>query len=61
MSSQRLVEEYLARARELENYAQRMEQTPPSHLLSLRRSDPRLLRNEAAWWRTFARSLAKAG
>ena len=61
MTNQRSIEGYLARARELEDHAQRLEQDPPSIRLSPRWRDAEFLRREAAWWRGYAQYLAKAG
>ena len=44
MSNQRLVETYLARARELEDHAQRVEQNPPLIHMSPRWRDTAFLR-----------------
>jgi hypothetical protein len=60
MSNQRLAETYLARARELEDHAQRVEQNPPSVHMSPRWRDTAFLRREAMWWRAYAQDLAKA-
>ena len=59
MSNQSLAETYLARARELEAYARREVQNPPSIRLSPRWRDTAFLRSEAAWWRAHAQALAK--
>ncbi len=60
MTNQRLAETYLARARELEDYAQRVEKNPPSIHVSPRWRDTVFLRREAAWWRAHAQALAEA-
>ncbi len=60
MSNQRLIETYLARARELEDHALRVEQNPPSIRSSPRWRDTAFLRREAAWWRAIARNLIEA-
>ena len=60
MTNHRLIEDYLARARELEDYVQRLEQGPPSIRVSPRWRDAEFLRREAAWWRGHAQHLAKA-
>jgi hypothetical protein len=60
MTNQRLAETYLARARELEDFAQRVEQTSPSIRLSPRWRDTKFLRREAASWRAHAQALAPA-
>jgi hypothetical protein len=60
MSNQRLTEAYLARAQDLEDHAQRLDQSPPSIQLSPRRRDAGFLRREAMWWRAYAQDLAKA-
>jgi hypothetical protein len=60
MTSQRLAETYLARARELEDHAQRVERNPPSIRMSPRWRDTTFLRREAAWWRAHAQALAEA-
>lgn len=60
MSSQRLAETYLARARELEDYAKRVEQNPPAHHTSPRWRDTAFLRREAAWWRAHAQAVVEA-
>ena len=59
MTNQRFAETYLARARELEDYAQRVEKNPPSIRMSPRWRDMAFLRREAAWWRAHARALAE--
>jgi len=59
MSNQLLAESYLARAQELENCAQRVEQNPPSFRMSPRWCDTAFLRREAVWWRAYAQALAK--
>ena len=61
MTNQRLAETYLARARELEECAQRVEQNPVPMRTSPRWRDIAFLRREAAWWRAHALSLAEAG
>ena len=60
MTNQRLAETYLARARELETCAQRVEENPPSSRISPRWRDTTFLRREAAWWRAYAQALAEA-
>jgi hypothetical protein len=60
VSNQRLIETYLARARELEDHALRVEQNPPSIRSSPRWRDTAFLRREAAWWRAIARNLIEA-
>jgi len=60
MTNQRLAETYLARARELEECAQRVERNPASIRTSPRWSDIAFLRREAAWWRAHAQALAEA-
>jgi len=60
MTNQRLIETYLARARELEDHALRMEQNPPAIRMSPRWRDTAFLRREAAWWRAIAQSLTEA-
>jgi len=60
MTNLRLAETYLARARELEDHARRMEQTSPSIHLSPRWRDTRFLRREAASWRAYAQALTQA-
>jgi hypothetical protein len=60
MTKQRLAETYLARARELEDFARRVEQTSPSIRLSPRWRDTAFLRREAASWRAYAQALAQA-
>jgi hypothetical protein len=60
MTYQRSADTYLARARELEDYVQRVEQNPPSIRLSPRWRDTAFLRREATWWRAYAQALAKA-
>jgi hypothetical protein len=60
MTNQRLAETYLARARELEDHAQRIEENPPSIRMSPRWRDTAFLRREAAWWRAHAQALAEA-
>jgi hypothetical protein len=60
MTNQRLAETYLARAQELEDYAQRVEQNPPSIHTSPRWRDTAFLRREAAWWRAHAQAVAEA-
>jgi hypothetical protein len=60
MTNQRLAETYLARARELEDYARRVEENPPSIRMSPRWRDTAFLRREAAWWRAQAQALAEA-
>ena len=60
MTNQRLAETYLARARELEDHAQRVEKDPPSINMSPRWRDTAFLRREAAWWRAHALALAEA-
>ena len=61
MSNQRLIDGYLARARELEDCVLRLEQNPPSFRFASRWRDAAFLRREAAWWRDHAQYLAKAG
>lgn len=58
MTNQRLAETYLARARELEDCAKRVEQNPPSIRTSPRWRDIAFLRREAAWWRAHAQAVA---
>ena len=60
MTNQRLAETYLAREQELEDYAQRVEQNPPSIHTSPRWRDTAFLRREAAWWRAHAQAVAEA-
>ena len=60
MANQRLAETYLARARELEDYALRADQNPPSNRLSARWRDTAFLRREAAWWRAYAQAHAES-
>jgi hypothetical protein len=60
MNTQRLIETYLARARDLEDNAQRLEQAPPSSSLSSRQRDTAFLRREAMWWQAYAQALAKS-
>ena len=60
MTNQHLVETYLARARELEDHAKRVEENPPSIRMSPRWLDTTFLRREAAWWRAHAQALAEA-
>jgi len=60
MTNQRLAESYLARARELEDYAQRAEQNPPQVHTPPRWRDTAFVRREAAWWRAYALSLGEA-
>ena len=60
MTNQRLAETYLARARELEDFVQRVEQTSPSIRLSPRWRDTKFLRREAASWRAYAQALTQA-
>ena len=60
MTNQRLAETYLARAQELEDHAQRVEENPPSIRMSPRWRDTAFLRREAAWWRAHAQALAEA-
>ena len=67
MSIRSLTEVYLARARDLENQAQRLEQhpqrwerIPPSICLSPLWRDATFLRREARWWRGCAQDLARA-
>jgi hypothetical protein len=55
-----MIETYLARARELEEHAQRMEKNPPSIRMSPRWRDTVFLRREASWWRAMAQSLLEA-
>jgi len=57
MTNQRLIEAYLARARELEEHAQRMEQNPPTFRMSPRWRDTAFVRREAARWRVIAQTL----
>jgi hypothetical protein len=57
MTNQRMVETYLARARELEDFARRVEETSPSIRLSPRWRDTNFLRREAASWRAYAQTL----
>jgi hypothetical protein len=59
MTKQRLAETYLARARELEDFARRVEQNSPSIRLSPRWRDTTFLRREAASWRAYAQALAE--
>jgi hypothetical protein len=59
MTYQCSADTYLARARELEDYVQRMEQNPPSIRLSPRWRDTAFLRREAARWRAYAQALPK--
>jgi hypothetical protein len=59
MTYQRSADTYLARARELEDYVQRVEQNPPSIRLSPRWRDMAFLRREAARWRAYAQALPK--
>jgi hypothetical protein len=59
MTYQRSADTYLARARELEDYVQRVEQNPPSIRLSPRWRDTAFLRREAARWRAYAQVLTK--
>jgi len=66
MRTQRLVEVYIARACELEDRAERLEQNP--NLLaqisagagarSPHRRSADFLRREAGWWRAYAEGLA---
>ena len=58
MTNQRLAETYRARAQELEDHVQRVEQNPPSIHMSPRWRDAAFLRREAAWWRAHAQALA---
>jgi hypothetical protein len=58
MTNQRLAETYLARARELEECAQRVEQNPAPIRTSPRWRDTAFLRREAAWWRAHAQTVA---
>ena len=60
MSNHSLAETYLARARELEAYAHRVEENPPAIRLSPRWRDTAFLRREATCWRAYAQALAKA-
>jgi hypothetical protein len=60
MTNQRLAESYLARARELEDHAQRAEQNPPPIHTSPRWRDTTFLRREAEWWRAYALALVEA-
>jgi len=60
MTNQRLAETYLARARELEDSADRLERIAPSASGTQRRRDTTFLRREAAWWRAYAQALAEA-
>jgi hypothetical protein len=60
MTNQCLIEDYLARARELEDCVQRFEQSPSSIRVSPRWRDAEFLRREAACWRSYAQRLAKA-
>lgn len=57
MTNQRLIEAYLARARELEDHAQRMELNPPTFRMSPRWRDTAFVRREAARWRVIAQTL----
>ena len=57
MTNQRLIEAYLARARELEEHALRMEQNPPTFRMSPRWRDTAFVRREAARWRVIAQTL----
>jgi hypothetical protein len=59
MTNQSVAENYLARARELEDYAQREEQQPSSIRMSPRWRDAAFLRHEALRWRAYAQVLAK--
>jgi hypothetical protein len=59
MTNQCLAENYLARARELEDHAQRVEQNSSSIRMSPRWRDTAFLRREAVWWRAHAQALAK--
>ena len=49
MTNRHLAETYLARARELEDHAKRVEENPPSIRMSPRWRDTAFLRREAAW------------
>jgi hypothetical protein len=60
MTNQRLADTYLARARELEDYAQRVEKNPPPVHTSPRWRDTAFLRREASWWRAYAQAVAEA-
>jgi hypothetical protein len=60
MTNHRLAETYLARARELEDCAQRVAANPPSIRVSPRWRDIAFLRREAAWWRAHAQALVEA-
>jgi len=60
MTNQRLAEAYLARARELEDSAERLERTAPAAAGPQRRRDTTFLRREAAWWRAYAQTLVEA-
>ena len=68
MRSQRLVEVYIARARELECRAERFEQnpnflaqiSPGAGSQSPNRRSADFLRREAGWWRAYAEGLATA-
>ena len=59
MTNQRIAENYLARARELEDCAQREEQHPSSIHLSPRWRDAAFLHHEALRWRAYAEAIAK--
>ena len=59
MTTQRLIKDCLARAQELEDYAQRLEQNPPSIRVSPRWRDAAFLRREAAGWRCRAQRVSR--
>jgi len=60
MTNQWLIEEHLARARELEVYAQRLEAAPLGIRVSPRWRDAAFLRRQAESWRGHAGRLARA-
>ena len=59
MTNQYLADTYLARARELEDHVQRVEQNSSSIRMSPRWRETAFLRREAGWWRACAQALAK--
>jgi hypothetical protein len=60
MTHHHLAETYLARAQELEDFAERLERISSSASESERQRESTFLRREAAWWRAYARTLAES-